>query len=184
MSHLDEELAGRLEEMPQRTGRITRIAATLFVLASLAFWIYAFSPLARERYVAVDGISDLAYRDQIELRCADAVTRIAELPSARSAASPKERANNLEVVNAELLSMMSEIGGLSSTVDDDLRLVGLWRDDWDIYLADRNAHVERLRTEGDVRFLNTEADGIFIASRMNGFARRNHLDSCETPGDL
>ena len=51
-------------------------------------------------------------------------------------------------------------------------------------MEDRVTHAERLRQGEDARFLNTEADGIFIAERMNGFARVNNMDSCQVPGDL
>lgn len=184
MPNVEEELAGRLEVMPEKTGRAARIAATAFVLFALGFWIYAFSPWARERFVAVDGLSDFALRDRIELRCAAALDSIDELPSARSANSPTERADNLDDVNAALTAMVNDIRGFDGGTVDDQRLIGLWMDDWTIYMTDRDVHVDRLREGEDVRFLNTEADGVFIAERMNGFARRNELDSCETPGDL
>ena len=107
-----------------------------------------------------------------------------ELPSIRSASSPQDRANNLELANAALDRMLIDIDNLGSTAVGDERLIGLWLGDWQIYMADRVAHVDRLRTEGDVRFLNTEADGIFIAERMSGFARVNNMRSCLPPGDL
>ena len=91
------------------------------------------------------------------------------LPSVRSAESPANRADNLELANAALVRMTEDIAGFGTAFPGDGRLIGLWLGDWDIYIADRVTHVQRLRTEGDVRFLNTEADGIFIAERMNGF---------------
>ena len=83
-----------------------------------------------------------------------------------------------------LHDMTEEISSLAGGTADDRRLVGLWLDDWEIFLGDRSSHAQRLLSEGDVRFLTTEENGVFINERMNGFARVNNLDSCETPGDL
>ena len=106
------------------------------------------------------------------------------LPSIRSAESPQERATNVDLANAALVEMTSDIAAFGTAFEDDGRLLGLWLDDWEVYMADRITHADRLRAGEDVRFLNTEADGIFIAERMNGFARVNNMDSCQVPGDL
>ena len=86
--------------------------------------------------------------------------------------------------NIEWQNMVAALATLEGGTEADRSLISRWLDDWDILLADRVNHVERLRTEGDVRFLNTVADGIFINERMQGFARVNDFRSCLPPGDL
>ncbi len=176
--------AGRTEAIPEGMGNKTRIAATLFVVIAVAFWMFAFSPWARDIFQAPDQIEDEVYVAALETRCADAVADIAQLPSPRSATDPADRADNVERINAALRRMRADLAVLEGGTGDDRELVARWLLDWDFYLQDRDEHVDRLRTEGDVRFLNTERDGIFIAERMNGFGRVNEIRSCLPPGDL
>lgn len=174
----------QLEEIPEGMTRRTRVLASIFVLLSVAFWIFAFSPWARDIFQAPDQIQDEAYAGALEDRCAEAIAEIGLLPSARSAVGPEDRADNVEQINAVLQDMRRDLAEISGGTAEDRALIMRWLDDWDFYMEDRATHVDRLRNEGDVRFLNTERDGIFIAERMNGFARVNEIRSCMPPGDL
>ena len=174
---------------PERMGAITRGLAVIFILGAALFWIWAFSPLARERFQAPDEIMDPAFVVDIVTTCDAAYAELDALPSPRSATDPENRANIVEDSNVVLVNMRNNIAALEGGLPEDRALITLWLADWDILIDDRMTHVERLRTEGDVRFLNTEADGIFIAERMSGFARRNfarqpELAACLPPGDL
>lgn len=106
------------------------------------------------------------------------------MPTPRSADGPESRANIVENSNVALVRMRTALAELEGGTAADRNLVMRWLLDWDILIGDRMTHVQRLRTEGDVRFLNTERDGIFIAERMSGFARVNEFRSCLPPGDL
>ena len=190
MKSKDEKDADRayarevLEPVPEGMGFMTRVFAGVFVLGAIAFWIFAFSPLARQIFQAPDQIADEVYVADIEATCAATVATLDALPSPRSADGPEERANNVENSNVVLVQLRDNLAVLEGGTAADRDLVMRWLGDWDILIADRVTHVERLRTEGDVRFLNTEADGIFIAERMSGFARVNEFRSCLPPGDL
>lgn len=173
-----------LEPVPEGMGMMTRIFAGVFILGAIAFWIFAFSPWARQIFQAPDQLADEVYVADIEATCAATVATLDALPSPRSASGPEERANIVENSNVVLVDMRNDLAVLPGGTDADRDLVMRWLEDWDILIADRVTHVERLRTEGDVRFLNTEADGIFIAERMSGFARVNEFRSCLPPGDL
>jgi len=175
---------GRTEIVPEGMGRFTRIAAVVFVLCTVAFWIFAFSPQAREMFQAPDQIVDESYAQAIESRCAVAVEEMAILPSSVSVGSPEERGVVVEQANVVLQRMREDLGAIPATSGDDRELVTKWLGDWDFYLQDRVAHAEKLQRGEDGRFLNTERDGIFIAERMSGFARRNSIRSCLPPGDL
>jgi len=162
----------RLEPIPEGMGRKTRIAAAAFVVTTIAFWLFAFSPWAREIFTPPDRLEDRALVLAIEGICAAATAEAGLMPTARSAETPAERADVVARTNSILTAMVADLARLDQGSADDQRLIGLWLEDWQIYLDDRTVHVERLRTEGDVRF------------RMNGFARVNNVDSCETPGDI
>lgn len=176
---------GRVEEMPEgRMSTTTRFLATAFVVVSVAFWIFAFSPWARDLFTAPDQLEDEALVAAIDDVCAAARTDLFELPPARTATTPAERAEILVAANETLRQMRADLAMLPVDTPEDRRLVNLWLDDWDIYLGDRDTHINRLLTEGDVRFFNTVDNGVFIHERMDGFARVNNMDNCETPGDV
>jgi len=175
---------GRLEEIPEGVSKRTRVFAVTFVVLSAAFWVFAFSPWARDIFQAPDQIEDEDYVSTIEFTCARALDEIDTFPTPRSATGPADRSNLVEDTNSVLQQMRADLAALDGGTDADRELIIRWLDDWDFYLEDRVDHVERLRTEGDVRFLNTERDGIFIAERISGFARVNEIRSCLPPGDL
>jgi len=175
---------GRTEIVPEGMGTYTRIAAVIFVICTVAFWMFAFSPKAREMFQAPDGIGDENYVLAIETRCSVTVAEMEALPSSRSAGSPEERGAIVTQANTALQRMRDDLGVLPGGSDDDRELVGKWLDDWDFYLEDRVEHADKLLRGEDGRFLNTERDDIFIAERMSGFARRNSIRSCLPPGDL
>ena len=175
---------GRLEQIPEGMSKRTRVLAVIFIVLSAAFWAFAFSPWARAIFQAPDQIEDEDYVAVIEFTCARTLDKIDALPSPRSATGPEDRANLVESSNNLLHRMQADLATLDGGTKADRELVIRWLDDWDFYLEDRIDHVERLRTEGDVRFLNTERDGIFIAERMSGFARVNEMRSCLPLGDL
>ena len=161
-----------------------RALAGLFALVCIAFWIFAFSPWARDIFTAPDQLEDESYGSALDALCDDAQSSIDTLPSARSAATPVERASAVAAGTEVLRRLVQDMAVLDGGTADDRRLVGLWLDDWEIYLGDRVRHAERLESEGDVRFLNTEDEGVFVAQRMDGFSRVNDLDSCVLPGDI
>ena len=68
-----------------------RALAGLFALVCIAFWIFAFSPWARDIFTAPDQLEDESYGAALDVLCEDAQTSIDALPSARSAASSPPR---------------------------------------------------------------------------------------------
>lgn len=175
---------GRLEEVPEGMGRKTRALATVFIVACVAFWIFAFSPQARDIFTAPDQLEDEQYVAALDARCALTSAELDRLPSARRADNPTERAETVTAANELLRTMVNDLGAITGGTEDDRRLIGRWLEDWEVYLGDRSRHVERLLTDGDVRFLNTEDGGVFVAERMDGFIRVNDIDNCVLPGDV
>ena len=161
-----------------------RALAGFFAFACIAFWIFAFSPWARDIFTAPDQLEDETYVAALDSLCAEAQARVEALPSARSAATPADRIAAVTAGTEILDRLVEDMAALAGGTADDRRLVGLWLEDWEIYLDDRSRHAERLLTEGDVRFLNTEDNGVFVAQRMDGFSRVNELDACVLPGDI
>ena len=175
----------RVEPVPEgKMGTTTRVIAVIFVTACTIFWIFAFSPWARDIFQAPDQIEDEATVAALVTHCADAGVLLDDLAPASQIETPGDRAVVLVEANGILGAMRDDLATVPTSNDEDARLLRLWLADWDIYLADRDEHVNRLNTEGDVRFFNTVDNGVFIHERMDGFARVNDLGPCETPGDV
>ena len=184
-----DELRGRVETIPEGMGTKTRIAAVIFVVGATVFWIWALV-IAPRFFEAPDGIVDAQYAVEIERRCAVAIAELQVLPTSQSVETPQDRGLLVEQANDALSRMREDLEFLPGGTEEDQVLIGRWLGDWDIYLADRELHAEKLLAGEDSRFLNREvidaATGreIFVAERMSGFARRNEIRSCLPPGDL
>ena len=111
---------------------------------------------------------------------------IATLTPAAEATSPADRADGMDLATDALADMVVDLALLPGGIDDDTVLVGMWLEDWAVYLSDRRTHADRLRLEGDVRPLLTalpNGNGS-VLKRMNGFARVNDMEACLDPGDV
>ena len=165
-----------------RRGRPGRLILVTVVAGLIGMWFYAFllAPSGNP-----DRMADRIWPTSAERRCAEARNAIDALPSARDSGSPLERSDHLEEGTEILETMVSDLGSLPGGSANDRDLVSRWLEDWETYLSDRQAHVERLRSEGDVRpLLSALPDGSSILERMNGFARVNDMESCLDPGDF
>ncbi|MCY4665338.1 MAG: hypothetical protein OXC00_11785 [Acidimicrobiaceae bacterium] len=178
--------------------RLGRWLGGLFVVGSFVFWAWAFSPWARTENPA--RLDDREFARWADQRCAEAQAAIADLPTARQAASREERADQVDQGTDEVeelvsdLRLRAEASLLGSTEGDgppDASLVRDWLADWDVYVADRRGHSDRLRTAGDdtpdreLRFLLVDmTEGSTYTERMDGFARLNNMDNCQIPGDV
>ncbi len=161
---------------------IGRILAGLFIVGSFAFWVYAFSGIpSREN---PDRLDESAFAVEADGLCAAAKARIGELPSADSAPDVLARADVLDQANDEVETLIRQLRSIVSGSDSDVRNLGLWLDDWEVFAADRREHAERLRTEGDVRFVVSGKEGQHVTEWIDGFARVNDMDSCEVPLDV
>jgi len=181
MTELD---TARFEEIPEGTGKLTRVLAITFIVFATAFWLFAFSPWARDIFTAPDQLNDEVLVQDLEQRCEMGRDAIADLQPASLAESPVERAVVVAEATVALEAMVADLGQVQPDDADNARRLRMWLADWQIYLGDRRAHAERLANGDDVRFLNTEDNGVYVRERMDGFARVNDLDACETPGDI
>tara|TARA_B100000029_G_scaffold205678_1_gene203544 strand:+ start:178 stop:702 length:525 start_codon:yes stop_codon:yes gene_type:complete len=162
---------------------VLRAFLAVLVGAMGVLWVYAFflAPSGNP-----DRVEDRAWATAAEARCAQALSEIALLPTAASAPDPATRADDLDEATAVVRAMVDDLAALSGGTEDDRDLVAHWLADWEVYVADRLSHAERLRTEGDVKPLLTAlASGAgSVLERMNGFARVNDMESCLDPGDM
>ncbi len=175
----DPPVSHRPEGRRARPGRLILVAV---VAGLIGMWFYAFllAPSGNP-----DRMEDRTWPTSAERRCAEARDAIYALPPAYQSGSPFERSDYLEKGTEILKNMVSDLGSLPGGSASDRDLAARWLEDWEVYLSDRQAHVKRLRSEGDVRpLLSALSDGSSMLERMNGFARVNDMESCLDPGDF
>ncbi len=172
--------------MTERVGsRVTpgRVFLSLLVLAIGCMWFYAFF-LARSGNP--DRLDEMLWAEAAEVRCLEMLDDVTGIRRASQVLDPGQRAADLDEATVLMAAMVADLKLIKPGTHDDGVLIGAWLSDWDTYLADRRAHAERLRTEGDVRpLMSALPSGTgSVQERMNGFARVNDMESCLDPGDL
>lgn len=163
----------------KRTGM--RILAVIGVL-SVFVWIGAI--LIGPSVVPPGQLEDTAFPEAAEPICAEAKARADELPTARDAGTPTERAETIRA-SADIYSQMT--GSLSDEVPetDDARFIGEWIDDWNVHIADRLDYADRLDDKGPAEvFLESTKVERQVSRSVNRYAEINRMPSCEIPGDL
>lgn len=65
-----------------------------------------------------------------------------------------------------------------------IAIVGLWLDDYEIYIADRRAFAKDLRDGINVQFSETPVNGLPISEKIATFAADNEMSYCKPPLDL
>ncbi len=163
-----------------------RIAAAAVAASLVVFWlaIWGYALLSDEIDQNPDELTDQTYVARADAACQAAKQEIDSLGSPLEVTSPAERADLLDQSNPVVARLVRRLNVIEVDNPTDRDLVDDWIDDWESYLADRERHVERLRTEGDVRFLVTTVGSSHVTVRIDGFARVNDMNNCEIPLDL
>ena len=65
-----------------------------------------------------------------------------------------------------------------------IEIVGLWLDDYEIYIADRRSFADDLRNGINLRFSETPLKGLPISEKISTFAADNQMSNCKAPLDL
>ena len=171
---------------PVRPGFHTIVVRTLLGLLGVAMvvlWVYAF-------FIAPSGnpdrLGDRSWPELAQQRCLEARAVIDTVPLAADATSPADRADDLDQATDALVDMVADLALLPDGIDDDRELIGMWLEDWAVYISDRRTHADRLRLEGDVKPLLTALPSGTgsVLKRMNGFARVNDMEACLDPADV
>ncbi len=180
------------DELDMTRGRgPVRILLTLVVATMVAMWIwiYLFAPRGN-----ADRLESRAFAEAAEAICAPLQEAVDGLPSARQAATPQERADQVadgtRLTEAAIVALR-DAATEHLTLDDDIRIVEAWLADWDFYVEDRWIHVDRLDAadentpDRELRFtLRERAEGGIYTRRIEALANVNDMESCRVPGDV
>ena len=168
----------------------TRIVLIIVVALIAAMWIWIFLFAPRDN---PDRLATRSFPEAAERICAPIQDEIDALPLVDTETTPADRARDVAVGTDLTIEMVAALRAAADDIDEtgDLRLLELWFDDWDAYVADREAYVARLLAAGpdtpldDLAFTLTErAPGGFYTRTIEGFANANDMASCHVPGDV
>ena len=161
-----------------------RIVSAVLLLGVIAFWVWAFSPLAPRGHP--DELDDPAFAEAAEIRCAAAVDQVAtEVPAANEATSTDNRADQIDASTAIFEEMLVDLAALAPAAGtSDREIVDRWLADWQIYIGDRYRYAERFRDGIDDRFEVTAVDEGQVTDPIDAFALANRMPSCASPQDV
>ena len=190
---------GPLSADQRRRWSLGRLTAVSLVTVFCGAWIWVLSaqaglPVPWAPGDNPDRLHDRLFTEGAEARCAATLVRIASIPNAREAETPQDRAEQVESGTLEVEALVTDLQNMALGIElqTDRHVLERWFADWDQYVDDRWAYVERLEasdneTSGrDLAFTLTSDDfgsGIYTR-RLDGFARVNDMDSCAVPGDV
>ena len=161
-----------------------RIVSAVLLLCVIAFWIWAFSPLAPRGHP--DELDDPAFAEDAEVRCAAAVDQVAtEVPAASEATSTDDRADQIDASTAIFEEMLVDLTAIAPPAGTrDREIVDQWLADWQTYIGDRYRYADRFREGIDDRFEVTAVDEGQVTDPIDAFALANRMPSCASPQDV
>ena len=175
------------DDDPIRRWRPTYLLIVVGFLAMAGFWIWAFSPFpTRGHPDTLDTSDGKAFTANAEARCAATMERLDALPRDLDIDNPEQLAEQVASGTELLVPLVADLRNLARSISDpdEARIVNLWLDDWNIYIADRQSLVAKLRQGERAEFTYTARDGVQIARIADRFAQVNDMTSCETPKDI
>lgn len=150
-------------------------------------WVYAFLFAPRE---SINRIGDEEWMSRSQARCLQAENeRFALADNSPMDPNDREALNRkADIVDKATDSLERAVAAIASDVPADEKgraIVPKWISDYRVYIDDRRAFAEALRT-ADRRpyFSETEVEGVPISERIGKFARENDMKACQPPKDL
>jgi hypothetical protein len=95
-----------------------------------------------------------------------------------------ERAALIDRATDTIESFVKEFRDRLPTDAKGRELVGLWLNDYEIYIADRREFSNNLRAGINEQFAETPIDGLPISEKIATFAADNEMSFCKPPIDL
>ena len=161
------------------------IVATVIVLI-IAMWVYALFFASK---VSVNKFEDRNWAVRAQERCLVAREERKSLSDYRVVDSLgkdalAERADLIDLATDTIENFVKEFRLTLPSDPKGRELVGLWLDDYEIYIADRREFSNSLRAGINERFSETPIEGLPISEKIATFAADNEMSYCKPPIDL
>ncbi|OWY59847.1 hypothetical protein B7486_72370, partial [cyanobacterium TDX16] len=112
-----------------------KVLAGLFVLGTVGFWFWLI--LLAPDQEPPDKLDDPTFAEAAEPVCTEAQADVEDVPGAREAETPQERAEQITASTAILQQMVDDLRADAPTAGRDGEMVEEWLGDWETYLGDR-----------------------------------------------
>ncbi|MCB1031129.1 MAG: hypothetical protein KDA95_07305 [Acidimicrobiales bacterium] len=176
------------QDLPDDSGPLAfrwsvgRALAVLTMLVIVGFWAWIFSGAPARKN---PDFLDRAYAEKLGAQCQAMVDNIATLPSGLTITDATERADVLDQANEMIAEFIEEVRQGAPSTGNDAKSITGWLGDWETYLANREDYANRLREDPSARLLlDASPLGDAVDRTILVFAEINHLDACQTPGDI
>ena len=149
-------------------------------------WVYALFFASR---VSINKFEDRDWATAAQSRCLIAREERKQLSDYRivnqmGVDALKERAELIDRATDTIERFVVEFRESLPTDPKGIELVGLWLDDYQIYIADRRAFADDLRIGVNNQFAETPLEGLPISEKIATFAADNEMSFCKPPIDL
>ncbi|MFM8521274.1 MAG: hypothetical protein ACKOBK_04075, partial [Acidimicrobiaceae bacterium] len=95
-----------------------------------------------------------------------------------------ERADLIDLATDTIENFVKEFRQTLPSDPKGRELVGLWLDDYEIYISDRREYSNNLRAGINEQFAETPIEGLPISEKIATFAADNEMSYCKPPIDL
>ena len=149
-------------------------------------WIYALFFASKD---SVNKFGDRDWAATAQARCLLAREERAQLSDYRIVNQLgidvlKERADLIDMATDTIERFIVEFRASLPTDPKGIEIVGLWLDDYEIYINDRRDFANDLRIDVNTQFTETPLDGLPISEKIATFAADNEMSYCKPPIDL
>ena len=162
----------------------TFLATTVALI--VVMWIYALFFASKD---SVNKFGDRDWAATAQARCLLAREERAQLSDYRIVNQLgidvlKERADLIDMATDTIERFIVEFRASLPTDPKGIEIVGLWLDDYEIYINDRRDFANDLRIDVNTQFTETPLDGLPISEKIATFAADNEMSYCKPPIDL
>ena len=159
---------------------------TVVIASIIAMWIYGLFFASKQ---AVNKFDDRLWAEKAQARCLIAEQQRVELADYRivddlGADAISDRAMIVDKATDTIESFVNEFRASLPTDAKGIAIVGLWLDDYEIYIADRRSFADDLKNGINLQFSETAIKGLPISEKIATFAADNEMSYCKPPLDL
>ena len=163
-----------------------RIFLTTIVALIVVMWVYALFFASKD---SINKFADREWAAKAQARCLVAREERKQLSDYRIVSQLgtdvlKERADLIDIATDTIERFVVEFRASLPRDSKGTEIVGLWLDDYEIYIDDRRDFANDLRIGVNKQFAETPLDGLPISEKIATFAADNEMSYCKPPIDL
>ena len=165
---------------------ISRTLLIVVITLIVAMWTYGLFFASKQ---AINKFADRQWAQAAQSRCLISEKQRLELADYRlvddlGVAALSQRSALVDKATDTIESFVNEFRASLPSDPKGIEIVGLWLDDYEIYIADRRSFANDLRNGINLRFAETPLKGLPISEKISTFAADNEMSNCKPPLDL